>query len=114
MRRSSKLAERTRWESRVFTVKLHSSLIPRFLTESDEGADALATVKESAKEEERERSGLFTLSTLIHTTRESTVRRAVNEFVIYVHQKINVKMGGKLVAGYTCAPKPSTVKWAVN
>ena len=54
MRRSSKLAERTRLETWVFIVKLQISVSPRFLTESDKETDALPTVIESGKEKERD------------------------------------------------------------
>ena len=52
-----KLAERTRLETWVFMVKWQSSVTPRFLTESDKGTDAQATVTKSGKE--KERSGLW-------------------------------------------------------
>ena len=40
MRRSSKLAERTRLETWVLKAKWQSSVTPRFLKESDKGTDA--------------------------------------------------------------------------
>ena len=53
MRRSSKLAERTRLETMVFMVKWQSSVTPRFLTESDKGTYAQPTVLKSGDEKER-------------------------------------------------------------
>ena len=47
MRRSSKLAERTRLETWVFNVKWQSNVTPMFLTEPDKGAD-------TGKEKERD------------------------------------------------------------
>ena len=54
MRRSSKLAERTRLETWVFIVKWQSNVTSRFLTESDKGTDAQPTVIKSWKEKERD------------------------------------------------------------
>ena len=54
MRRSSKLAERTRLETWVFIVKWQSNLIPRFLTESDKGTDTQPTVIKSGKEKKKD------------------------------------------------------------
>ena len=50
MRRSSKLAERTRLETWVFIVKSQTNVTPRFLTESNKGTDAQSTVIKSGKE----------------------------------------------------------------
>ena len=54
MRRSSKLAERTRLETWVFIVKWQPNVTSRFLTESDKGTDAQPTVIKSWKEKERD------------------------------------------------------------
>ena len=54
MRRSSKLAERTKLETWVFIVKWQSDIKPRFLTESDKGTDAQPTDTKSGKENERD------------------------------------------------------------
>ena len=54
MRRSSKLAERTRLEKWVIMVKWQSSVAPRFLAESDKGTNAQPTVIKSGKEKERD------------------------------------------------------------
>ena len=52
MRRSSKLAERTRLETWVFTVKWQSNVTPKFLTQSDKGTDAQSTVVKSGMEKD--------------------------------------------------------------
>ena len=54
MRRSSKLAEHTRLETWVFTVKWQSSVTPKFLTESDKETDAQPTAIKSGKWKERD------------------------------------------------------------
>ena len=54
MRRSSKLAERTRLETWVFIVKWQPDVTPRFLTESNTGTDAQPTVIKSGKGKERD------------------------------------------------------------
>ena len=51
---SSKLAECTRLETWVFSVKWQSNVTSRFLTESDKGTDAQPTVIKPGKEKERD------------------------------------------------------------
>ena len=54
MRWSSKLAERTRFETWIFKVECQSSVTPRFSRESDKGTDAQPTFIKAGKKKERD------------------------------------------------------------
>ena len=63
MRRSSKLAERTRLETWVFIVKWQSDETPKFLTKSDKGTNVQLTVIKPGKKKKKKKGERSELST---------------------------------------------------
>ena len=96
MRRSSKLAECTRLETWVFTVRWQASVTTRFLTESDKGPDELPTVTESGKEKQRDLHFLpeDTITAFVLSSFSLSLFSVVQDLMSSVHLCIERKRSG--------------------
>ena len=92
MRRSSKLAERTRLETWVFIVKWQPDVTPRFLTESNTGTDAQPTVIKSGKGKERDLD-FRPEDTIIASVLSSFSLSLFNVIQDLIHQYVSAQRG---------------------